>query len=83
MLLAKVEELNAQAEAASDEGDVEKAMALMEQTKALNKQAEEVAAEIKKNAKREGAQKKLRLGVPQLTPMKSSSSGQKRTKDTQ
>ena len=61
MLLAKVEELNTQAEAAGDEGDVEKAMALMEQTKALSEQAEAVAAEIKKNARREGTEKKLRV----------------------
>ena len=61
VLLAKVEELNTQAEAAGDEGDVEKAMALMEQTKALSEQAEAVAAEIKKNARREGTEKKLRV----------------------
>jgi hypothetical protein len=83
VLLAKVEEITAQAEAgarrphffslacfvspacvraltqapgiaAGDEGDVEKAMELMEQTKALSEQAEQVDAEIAKTVRAEG-----------------------------
>ena len=61
VILAKIEELNAQAEAAGDEGDVEKAMALMEQTKELNAQMDAVDEEIKKAARREGNEKKLRV----------------------
>jgi hypothetical protein len=61
VLLAKIEELNSEAEAAGDEGDVEKAMALREQTKALQEQADAKTAEIEKNQRREGAEKKLRV----------------------
>ena len=61
VMLTKIEELNAEAEAAGDEGDVEKAMALMEQTKALKEQADAKTAEIEKNQRREGAEKKLRV----------------------
>lgn len=61
VLLTKIDELNAEAEAAGDEGDVEKAMALMEQTKTLKEQADAKTAEIEKNQRREGAEKKLRV----------------------
>ena len=55
VMTEKCEELNTQAEAAGEEGDVEKAMGLMEQAKALKTQLEQmklVAEQAEKEAKK-------------------------------
>lgn len=48
VMMAKIEELNTEAEAAGDEGDVEKAMGLMDQAKALKTQVDGLEEEKKK-----------------------------------
>ena len=59
VMLAKIEELNAQAEVAGDEGEVEKAMGLMEQAKGLQKGIDAIDEQLKKIRKKGGVDKKL------------------------
>ena len=57
----KIDELNTEAEKAGEEGEVDKAMELMEQAKQLRTSMDAVQEEIQKNAKRETGEKKLRI----------------------